>query len=332
VAVNRQGPPPGMRARIADELWRAVWQYRKQTAISVALMVVAKVATVAVPLVLKQIVDAFSRPQAAALFPVFLVLAYAILRFVGNALNEVRDMVFSRVTLSTVASFTERTFHHLHRMGARFHAQRETGAIVRDVEKGTQGIGFLLGVAIFTIVPTLVEIGSVIAILIAGYSIGFTAIIGATFACYAVYTIALTRRRVSVQREMNRLEAQSNSRLVDSLLNTDTVKYFATEDAETRRLATVLDRWTDVGSANQRVLSTLHIGQSAVIGAGIAAMMLLAAQYVAVGRMSVGDLVLVNAYIIQVCDGQHRTDVRDPDQARHTRRGRRRSRRTRARR
>ncbi|WP_233411354.1 ATP-binding cassette domain-containing protein [Paraburkholderia kururiensis] len=309
------GPTPGLaataqrtpsqerdlRRRIFVDLGRAIWQYRNVTLVSVALMVAAKLAAVGVPLVLKRIVDEVSHPSPLALFPVFLVLAYAILRFVSGALNEVRDVVFSVVTQRTVASFTERTFAHLHRLGARFHATRETGAVVRDVQKGTDGIGYLLGIAIFTIVPTLIEIGSVIAIMMASYAATFTAIIGMTFVVYAIYTVIFTRRRLVHQRAVNRLEAQTDSRFVDSMLNYDTVKYFATEELETRRLSGILGHWITARMANQRALSTLHIGQSAVIAFGVASVMLLAVQYVMVGRMSVGDLVLVNAYIIQVC-------------------------------
>ncbi|HDR9141351.1 TPA: ATP-binding cassette domain-containing protein [Burkholderia vietnamiensis] len=287
--------------RIALELWRAIWQYRARVLAAVALLVLAKAAAISVPLLLKEIIDGFggAARQPMAL-PVWLLFAYAVVRFAANALNEVRDMTFVQVTQHTVASFTTRTFGHLHRLGARFHAQRETGAVVRDLEKGTAGIGYLLGVAVFTVVPTAIEIGSVLVIVISKYGGGFTAIILVTFAVYAAYTIALTRRRMRYQRRVNALEAESNSRVVDSLLNVDTVKYFAREDVERSRLERVLDAWRDAGVDNQYALSTLHIGQSACIGAGIAAVMLLAGQHVARGTMTVGDLVLINAYIIQI--------------------------------
>ncbi|CAG9225220.1 putative ABC transport protein, ATP-binding protein [Burkholderia vietnamiensis] len=291
----------GLRMRIALELWRAIWQYRARVLAAVALLVLAKAAAISVPLLLKEIIDGFAgaarQPMA---LPVWLLFAYAVVRFAANALNEVRDMTFVQVTQHTVASFTTRTFGHLHRLGARFHAQRETGAVVRDLEKGTAGIGYLLGVAVFTVVPTAIEIGSVLVIVISKYGGGFTAIILVTFAVYATYTIALTRRRMRYQRRVNALEAESNSRVVDSLLNVDPVKYFAREDVERSRLERVLDAWRDAGVDNQYALSTLHIGQSACIGAGIAAVMLLAGQHVARGTMTVGDLVLINAYIIQI--------------------------------
>ncbi len=299
--AGRERRERGLRMRIALELWRAIWQYRARVLAAVALLVLAKAAAISVPLLLKEIIDGFAgaarQPMA---LPVWLLFAYAVVRFAANALNEVRDMTFVQVTQHTVASFTTRTFGHLHRLGARFHAQRETGAVVRDLEKGTAGIGYLLGVAVFTVVPTAIEIGSVLVIVISKYGGGFTAIILVTFAVYATYTIALTRRRMRYQRRVNALEAESNSRVVDSLLNVDTVKYFAREDVERSRLERVLDAWRDAGVDNQYALSTLHIGQSACIGAGIAAVMLLAGQHVARGTMTVGDLVLINAYIIQI--------------------------------
>ncbi|MEB2610894.1 ABC transporter transmembrane domain-containing protein [Burkholderia cenocepacia] len=287
--------------RIAVELWRAIWHYRARVLAAVVLLVLAKAAAVSVPLLLKDIVDGFGRVAGQPMtWPVLLLFAYAVVRFASNALNEVRDMTFVQVTQHTVATFTVRTFGHLHRLGARFHAQRETGAVVRDLEKGTAGIGYLLGVAVFTVVPTALEIGSVLVIVISKYGGGFTAIIFVTFTVYAAYTVVFTRRRMRYQRRVNALEAESNSRVVDSLLNVDTVKYFAREDVERDRLDRVLDEWREAGVDNQYALSALHIGQSACIGAGIAAVMLLAGQQVARGAMTIGDLVLINAYIIQI--------------------------------
>ncbi|WP_257812827.1 ATP-binding cassette domain-containing protein [Burkholderia glumae] len=299
---NAAAPPRSrLTGRIAGELARAVWRHRRPTVLAFSLLVAARLAIVLIPLVLKQIVDELGRDTSRALFPVFLVLAYALLRFLGDALNEARDVVFSGVAQHTVADFTERTFAHLHRMGARFHARRETGGIVRDVQKGADGIGFLLGTALFAIVPTLLEIAAIAAIMVRGYPRAFLFVLVATFAGYAAWTLVFTRRRVAYQRAVNRIEAQSDGRLVDSLLNYDTVKYFATEPTETRRLRDLLDQWIAARLANQRALSALHVGQSAVIALGIAAIMLLAAQRVVAGALSVGDLILVNAYLIQAC-------------------------------
>ena len=290
-----------VKGRIAADIGHAMWRYRTQTFGAASLMIVAKLAGVSVPLVLRAIIDDLGHRTALALFPVFLVLAYALLRFIGDALGEARDVVFSTVTQHTVAGLAERTFARLHRLGARYHSQRETGSIVRDVQKGTDGVGYLLSVGLFTILPAIIEIGTVIGIIASNFNVTFSWIIAATLVAYATYTVIFTRRRMLVQREVNRLEAASDSRLVDSMLNYDTVKYFAAEDIETARYRGVLSRWIVARLANQRALTALHLGQSAIVCFGIAAMMLLAVQYVVGGRMTLGDLVLVNAYIVQVC-------------------------------
>ncbi len=290
-----------IKGRIAADIWQAMWRYRAQTLGATALMIAAKLAGVSVPLALREIIDDLGHRPALALFPVFLVLAYALLRFVGDALGEARDVIFSTVTQHTVAELAERTFARLHRLGPRFHSHRETGSIVRDVQKGTDGVGYLLGVGLFTIIPAIIEIGTVIGIIATNFTATFCWIIAATLVSYAGYTIIFTRRRMRVQREVNHLEAASDSRLVDSMLNYDTVKYFAAEEFETARYRSVLSRWIVARLANQRALTTLHIGQSAIVCLGIGVMMLLAVQYVVAGRMTLGDLVLVNAYIVQVC-------------------------------
>ncbi|QYY28550.1 MULTISPECIES: ATP-binding cassette domain-containing protein [Cupriavidus] len=308
--------PRVSRRRIAGELWRAIWRFRTRVLVAVALLLLAKAAVVAVPLVLKLIVDELTPIQSlvgaapvghagsvtrlVVTMPAYLVLAYAVLRLLGNAFNELRDVVFASVAQNTVASFMARTFAHLHKLGARFHARRETGGVIRDLEKGTAAIGFLLGVSVFTIVPTLLEIGSVLIIMVAGYGAGFALIIVMVFALYTICTVLLARRRMRVQREVNRVEAKTNSKVVDSLLNYDTVKYFARESFESERLGGLLGRWTDISVENQYALSTLHIAQSACIAVGVAGVMLLGVDKVLHGTLTVGDLVLINAYIIQV--------------------------------
>ncbi|SPA13643.1 putative peptide-transporting ATPase ABC transporter, membrane component, C_term Response regulator receiver domain [Cupriavidus taiwanensis] len=299
---------PASRRRIAAELFRAIWRFRARVLIAVSLLLLAKACAVAVPLLLKLVVDevtpAAAGTDAARLglvaMPVFLVLAYAILRLLGNAFSELRDVVFAYVTQSTVAGFMERAFAHLHALGARFHAQRATGSVIRDLEKGTAAIGFLLGVAVFTIVPTLMEIVSVLAIMVGAYGAAFAAIILGVFVLYAGFTYVFTQRRMRVQRQVNAVEATTNSKVVDSLLNYDTVKFFARESFETRRLSEMLQRWIGISVENQYALSALHIGQSLCIAVGVGAVMLLATQRVIQGSLSVGDLVLINAYIIQV--------------------------------
>jgi ATP-binding cassette, subfamily B, bacterial len=181
------------------------------------------------------------------------------------------------------------------------HAKRETGSIVRDVQKGTEGVGYLLGVGLFTILPALIEIGIVIGIVALSFTVEFAEVIAVTLVSYAAYTVVFTRRRMVVQREVNQLESAADSRLVDSMLNYDTVKYFAAEEVEAERYRHLLEHLVLARLRNQRALTALHIGQSAIVCVGIAATMLVAVHYVVAGRMSIGDLVLLNAYIVQVC-------------------------------
>jgi len=292
---------PGPKRPFAAELWEVTRHYRWRIAASVLLLVVAKIATVAVPLVLKRIIDAFSQPALPASLPIYLLAGYALLRFASTLFNEWRDLLFARVTLSTVSNFAQKTFAHLHALGPRFHARRQVGSLLPDIDRGTNGIAFLLGVGLFTIVPTLVEIGLVLAIMLRRYHPGFSSIIVLTFLAYAGFTLVFTARRVIYQRRVNKLDSRAKGQLADSLINADTVKYFGNEAFESRKFSNIMDGWLEAGVGNQRALFTLHVGQSFVIAIGVAAIMLFAGQAVMAHRMSVGDLVLINAYALQVC-------------------------------
>ncbi|HEX8963627.1 MAG TPA: ABC transporter ATP-binding protein/permease [Rhodocyclaceae bacterium] len=320
VALNRAGPMhrrPGLRPRPAPSdartagrrvlrlLLSAILRYRWRTAFALALVIAAKLATLLVPMALKGIVDrlgaAGGTDAAPAALPVFLLLGYAVLRFLGTFFSEIRDFAFARVAQDTVTGYLLRSFIHLHRLSVRFHAMRRTGGVTRDVERGTQGIGFLLGVALFTVLPTLFEILAVVVVIGVGYSPWFILVILATFAAYTTFTVIYTERRAVYQRALNKLDSKANAQLVDSLLNFETVKYYTNERFEHLRLGGLLDRSVEIAVQNQKALSTLHIGQSGIIALGVASIMLLAGQNVVTGHMSVGDLVLVNAYVIQVC-------------------------------
>jgi ATP-binding cassette, subfamily B, bacterial len=298
-------PEPAGKApespRFGAELLRVLAEYRWRVAISVALLLLAKVATVAVPLVLKRIIDTFSQPIHRATLPIYLLAGYALLRFAATLFNEWRDLLFARVTLRTVSAYAQKTFAHLHALGPRFHARRQIGALLPDIDRGTNGIAFLLSVGLFTIVPTLVEIGLVLLIMLRRYSAEFSVIIVATFLLYAGFTLVFTAQRVVYQRRVNKLDASAKGQLADSLLNYDAIKYFTNEALERQRFAGIMERWLDAGAGNQRALFTLHVGQSAVIALGVGAIMLLAGDAVMHRRMSVGDLVLINSYALQVC-------------------------------
>ena len=289
------------RRRFTAELWGVMRANRWRVTVSIVLLLAAKVATVAVPLLLKRIIDAFSQASLPALLPWYLLAGYALLRFASTLFNEWRDLLFARVTLSTVSAYAGRTFAHLHALGPRFHARRQVGSLLPDIDRGTSGIAYLLGVGLFTIVPTLVEIGLVLAVMLRRYPAGYAAIIVATFLMYSGFTLVFTARRVLYQRRVNKLDSRAKGQLADSLLNYDTVKYFTNEAHEAAKFAATMDRWRDAGVGNQRALFLLHVGQSGVIALGVAAIMLLAGQDVLAGRMRVGDLVLINAYALQVC-------------------------------
>ena len=240
---------------LVGALWQAAWRHRSRTAGALILLVLAKVASVCVPLLLKAVVDRFSRPEemasavsagaAAAMpaggqlivLPVFLLLGYALLRFSSTVFTELRDMCFARVTVRTVADFAETALAHLHHIGPRFHLQRHAGALIRDVDRGTAGLGFLLCAMLFTLLPTLVEILAVLLIMAVGYGAWFITTIFVTFVLYAGYTAWITRRRMAIQRSVNVLDSRANGQLVDSLLNYEAVRVHGREAHELDRYA-----------------------------------------------------------------------------------------------
>lgn len=294
-------PPPSAGQRVLAVLGQAVWRHRGRAAAALLFLAISKLAFVAVPLLLKRIVDFFSEAPPEVALPTFLLIAYAMVRLAGAVFGELRDLVFARVTQRTLSSFMQRTFEHLHSLGPRFHVLRNTGGLIRDVERGTQGVGYLLGVALFNIVPTLVEIAAVLAVMLGSYAGAFALIILATLVSYISVTILLVRPRVARQRVVNEIEARANGRLVDSLINHETVRANANEAFESQRLSELLEQRTENAVGSQKALSTLHIAQSAVIACGVGAVMLHAGSEVLAGRLTVGDLVLINAYVIQVC-------------------------------
>lgn len=299
--MEQDKAPDTQRHGVAAELWHIVSDYRWRILAALVFLITAKVATVAVPLLLKRIIDAFAAPGQLAQLPVYLLAGYAILRFLSTLFNELRDLLFARVTLHTVSAYAQKTFAHLHALSPAFHARRQIGALLPDIDRGTNGIAFLLNVALFTIVPTLIEIGLVLAVMLDRYSFSFAMIITVMFLMYAGFTLIFTNRRVMYQRRVNKLDSGAKGQLADSLINYDTIKYFANETMEAARFRDTMAKWQEAGMGNQKALFRLHAGQSAVIGIGVGAIMLLAGDAVWRGEMRVGDLVLINAYALQVC-------------------------------
>ncbi|MDB5773500.1 MAG: transporter ATP-binding protein/permease [Burkholderia sp.] len=294
-----QNQPAGQH--VFRDLWNVVKTFRGRIVVAVICLVMAKFAAVGVPLVLKRIVDELSRPEQLLVLPVVLLAGYALLRFAGTLFNELRDIAFARVTQHAVGTYALNTFSHLHALGSRFHAKRRIGGLLPDIDRGTNAIAFLLSVALFTLVPTLLEIGMVTAIITTRYSHWYTVILVVTFVIYCGFTLIFTARRAPFQRRVNRLDSNAKSLLADSLINYDTVKYFTNEKVESNRFREIMVHWAEAGVANQKALFILHVGQSAIIAIGVASIMLLAGQDVLTRVMTVGDLILINAYVLQVC-------------------------------
>ncbi len=283
------------------EIWRLVARFRVRVGVALLFLIAAKLATVAVPLVLKNIVDALSRPEQLVALPVLLLVGYALLRFASTLFNEWRDLVFSRVTQVAVASFARKIFAHLHSLGPRFHTRRRIGGLLPDIDRGTAGLAFLLGVGLFTLVPTLVEISLVLAVMVSRYSNWYTLIIAGTFVLYTGFTVLFTARRAIHQRRVNRLDSDAKGRLADSLINADVVRTFTNEAMEVQRFDGIMRDWGYAAYDNQWALFRLHVGQSAIIGIGVAAVMLQAGSDVLTRGMTVGDLILINAFMLQIC-------------------------------
>jgi len=300
--MPQRGPAPTDRndLKTIRTLLPYLWEFRWRVVLALMLLVLAKLANVTVPLVLKEIVDALGPQQAALVLPVFLLLAYGALRFCSTLFGELRDAVFAKVMQRAIRRVALQVFRHLHNLALRFHLERQTGGISRDIERGSRGIGFLLNFMLFNILPTLVEILLVTTILAVKYSWHFLAVVLGTLVVYVAFTLIITEWRMVFRRTMNDMDSKANTRAIDSLLNYETVKYFSNEEYETSRYDESLKVWEKAAVRNQTSLATLNAGQSLIVAVGVTILMLLAAQGVVEGTMTLGDLVLVNAYMIQL--------------------------------
>jgi ABC-type transport system involved in Fe-S cluster assembly fused permease/ATPase subunit len=305
--ITHYGKPPADRNdwQTIRTLLPYLWEFKGRVLLALALLVSAKFANVAVPLVLKDIVDALNKPKALVVLPVILLLGYGLLRFCSTLFGELRDAVFAKVTQRAIRRVALKVFRHLHALALRFHLERQTGGVSRDIERGTRGIGFLLNFMLFNILPTLVEIGLVAGILLVKYDIWFSVVTFVTLITYIAFTLIITEWRMVFRRTMNDMDSKANTRAIDSLLNYETVKYFSNEEYETRRYDESLQVWEKAAVRNQTSLAALNAGQSAIIAIGVTILMVLASQGVVAGTMTLGDLVLVNAYMIQLYQPLH---------------------------
>ncbi len=278
-----------------------LWEYRGRVLLALGCLILAKVANIGVPLTLKQIVDSLDpNHQAVVMLPASLLLAYGALKL-GNALcNELRDVLFARVRYRAMRRLTVRTLAHLHELALRFHLERKTGAISRDLERGARSLSTLLNYLAFSILPVVVEFLLAAVILLGRYPTVFTLIIFGSVAAYVVFTLAITNWRMEHRHRMNRLESQAGNEAIDSLINYETVKYFGNEDWELRRCDATLASWENSAVLSQTSMSVLNFGQGAIIAVGATLIMFVAAGQVTAGRMTLGDLVLVNALLLQL--------------------------------
>ncbi len=286
--------------KVIRDLLPYLMAYRGRVGAAMAFLMLAKVANVGVPLLLKDIIDRLSPGRGMLLMPLGLVLAYGVLRFSTTLFNELRDGVFAKVTQRAIRRIALSVFCHLHGLNLRFHLERQTGGLSRDIERGTRGIESLLRFTLFSILPTLVEMGMVAAILAWKYDVWFALITLLTLGIYIAITVVITEWRTHFRRRMNELDSKANARAVDSLLNYETVKYFGNEAWEAARYDDNLAHWEEAAVKSQTSLALLNVVQSLIIGVGSVALMLRAADGVVAGRLTVGDLVLINALLLQL--------------------------------
>ena len=268
--------------------------------LALSCLIGAKLANISVPLVFKEIIDGLSVPQQTLALPVLLLLLYGVFRFSSALFTELREILFARVTQQAVRRIALEVFRHLHALSLRFHLERQTGGISRDIERGSRSISSLISYALYSILPTLVEITLVLSILFVKYDGGFVVITLLSLTAYIIFTVKVSNWRIDIRRRANDADSSANTRAVDSLLNYETVKYFNNEEYEARRYDAQMRHWEDAATKSQTSLSWLNLGQQIIIAMGVTAMMWRAAEGVVEGRMTIGDLVLVNAFLIQL--------------------------------
>ena len=304
-------PSPPTRAPAAAgrrrSEWRVVrlllpylWEFKARVVVALAFLVGAKLTNVAVPLLLKQVVDSLDPQTAVLAVPLALLAAYGLLRFSTTLFAELRDVVFVRVAQRAVRRVALEVFRHLHSLSLRFHLERQTGGVSRDIERGTRGISTLLSYLLFSIIPVILEFGLVAAVLLAKFDWRFAAITFGAVAAYITFTILVSEWRIEIRRNANELDSKANTRAIDSLLNYETVKYFGNEEYEARRYDENLRHYEAAAVKSEASLGLLNIGQSLIIAIAVTLLMILAAQGVAARTLTLGDLVLVNALLIQL--------------------------------
>jgi ATP-binding cassette subfamily B protein len=293
--------------RLSGSEWRALrllvpylLEYKWRVAAALGFLVSAKLANVGVPLVMKQLVDSLDARTAVLVVPIALLTIYGTLRFSTTLFAELRDVVFVRVTQRAIRRVALGVFRHLHGLSLRFHLERQTGGMSRDIERGTRGISTLLSYLLFSIIPVILEFALVAGVLLKKFDWRFAAVTFGAVALYLTFTVLVTEWRMEIRRRANELDSKANTRAIDSLLNYETVKYFGNEEFEARRYDENLRKYETAAVQNEASLGLLNIGQSFIIAIAVTALMFLAAQGVVSKAFTLGDLVLVNGLLIQL--------------------------------
>ncbi|WP_396437500.1 ABCB family ABC transporter ATP-binding protein/permease [Limnohabitans sp.] len=297
-------PPAGNDWKTLSRLLPYLWQYKWRVVIALSLMVCAKLANVSVPLLLKELVDAMSLkpgdPQAVLVVPVALLVGYGALRLLTSAFTELRELVFAKATQGASRSIALETFEHLHALSLRFHLARQTGGMTRDIERGVRGIESLISYSLYSVIPTLIEVGLVLTILAVKFDAWFAGITLTALVFYIFFTVRVTEWRTQFRKQANEFDSAAHTRAVDSLLNYETVKYFGNERFEAGRYDESLERLRLSRLKAQTSLSLLNTGQQLIIAAALVTMLWRATEGVVAGRMTLGDLVMINAFMIQL--------------------------------
>jgi len=318
--LTSHAPPAGSAAATERSDWATLrrlfpylWQYKWRVLAALAFMVGAKVANVGVPLLLKNLVDAMSpnggrNPiagtpeivQAVLVVPLALVVAYGLLRLSTSLFAELRELIFAKATEGAARSISLEVFRHLHALSLRFHLERQTGGMTRDIERGTRGVHSLISYSLYSIIPTLIEVTLVLTLLAVKFDVWFAWITIIALVFYITFTVTITEWRTKFRKQMNELDSTAHSRAIDSLLNYETVKYFNNEEFEAQRYDKSLESYRRAALKSQTTLSLLNTGQQLIIAISLVAMLYRATLGVVEGRMTLGDLVMINAFMIQL--------------------------------
>ena len=284
-------------------LFSYLWAYRFRIGLALALMILAKLATIAVPLILKDIVDQLEKPSEGQIIiqlPLMLLLLYGVLRFINSLFNQLRDLVFAKVALKSIRNITLKVFNHLQHLSLAYHLERKTGGLSRDIDRGSRAVNELLRIMIFSIFPTLFELTVVCIILFVRYQPRFVIVTLLTIISYGVYTYSISSWRLKFRKRMNESESVANTTAVDAMINYETVKYFTNEQLEADRYNKNLVQWQQATYKSEVSLAVLNVGQATIIAIGLTLLMVMAGQNVVNGKMTLGDFVLVNAFLLQL--------------------------------